>query len=99
MTLTKQLAKSPYAEDLFPITSMNTIIISQTPEFEMDREVLAIDYNFEKEYFTLEFRQQQFNQPYDPNKRNWKRYCPPEMVYSVIVKFFRLQKWFTEFPD
>lgn len=78
---------------------MNTIIISQTPEFDVQREVLAIDYNFEKEYFTLEFRQQQFHQPYDSKKKNWTRYCPPEKVYLVIVKFFRLQKWFTELPD
>jgi hypothetical protein len=94
VTLAKQLAKSSYAKDIYPITSMNTIIISQTPEFDMHREVLAIDYNFEKEYFTLKFREH-----LDPKKRSWTKYCPPEEVYSGVVHFFCLQKWFTEFPE
>lgn len=90
--LAKQLAGSPYAKDIYPLTSMNTIIIAQTPEFDMQREVLAIDYDFEKEYFILNFRQGIL-------KKSWTKYCPLEEVYSGVVHFFRLQKWFAEFPD
>src|SRR5579872_847027 len=92
--LAKRLSKSPYAQDIYPIASMFRIYLAQTPEFSMNREALSIDYDFKKQYFTLTFREHM-----DPNRKSWTQYCPPEEVYSGVVHFFRLQKWFTEFPD
>ncbi|GEM_PF-1484758 len=92
--LAEKLSKSPYAKDIYPIASMNTILLAQTPEFNPNKEVLAIDYDFENEYFTLKFREHA-----DPKRKSWTKYCPPDEVYPGVVHFFRLQKWFAEFPD
>ena len=92
--LAERLSKSPYAGGIYPMASMNTILLAQTPEFDPNREVLAIDYDFEKGSFTLKFREHA-----DPKRKSWTKYCPPEEVYSGVVHFFRLQKWFTEFTD
>jgi len=97
MELVKQLAGSPYAKDIRPATSRSAIIVSPKPELNKQREVLAIDYNLEREYFILELRRQQTGKPDGQNKENWVGYCPPKKVYPVIVEFFCLQKWFVEF--
>ena len=40
--LVEQIVASKYSRGLFAVTSMHTLLIAQTPEFDWDKEVLRI---------------------------------------------------------
>ena len=93
--LSQRLAKSPYAPYIFPMQSMQTLLIAQTEVFILNRNVLKIDYDPAKEIFTFQYIE---TPSYLKNQKHWTKQCISAEAYSGVVHFFRLQKWFTTEP-
>src|SRR5688500_13669337 len=50
-----QVAASEYSDGIFPATSMHTLLISQTAEFDRHHEVLEINFNSSTQIFRFEY--------------------------------------------
>ena len=54
--LVECLAASPFADELFPTTSMHTLLITDNEQFHHDDNVLFITYDSRKHEFKFEHR-------------------------------------------
>ena len=50
-----RVASSRYAEALFPLTSMHTLVLSRTPELEPGSEILRVDFDCTRQRFRFEY--------------------------------------------
>ena len=96
-----RVASSRYAEALFPLTSMHTLIISQTPEFESNREVLRVDFDCERQRFRFEYRERPFASFAESNLERprpayeaWTKECDAAAGFGAFERFLALKKWF-----
>lgn len=92
LELTERIAASPEGERIWAITSMHTLLVSNTPEFETAAEVLRIDYDPRAGEFAFEYVEQ-------PNVgTRWRRRCPPAEAFSTLQRFIHLKGWMRELP-
>ena len=85
----EQIADSKYAQGLYPITSMYTLIIGQTPEIDPYRSVLKIEFFDGRFYFVY------VDSAVDTHL--WKRDCEPEEAFSLLDEFIHQLDWFIEY--
>lgn len=85
--LVRDIVNSPYAIGLFPITSMHTLILGQTPEFEIERNTLRIEL-IEGNQVKLELNSSAIK------SKNWSRIIDASEVFIALEKFLKSEKWF-----
>ncbi len=85
----EQIAESKYAQGLYPITSMYTLIIGQTQEIDPGRGVLKVEFFDGRFYFVY----------VDTAVENhlWKRDCEAEEAFSLLDDFIHQLDWFIEY--
>ncbi|HEX8692923.1 MAG TPA: hypothetical protein VF746_10915 [Longimicrobium sp.] len=94
--LAERIAASEYAPGLFGATSMHTLLVAQTPEFERDAGVLRVEPVVEStEPPKLRLRFEFVEQP--GVERRWTRECAPEEGFATFLRFLQLQRWFVEY--
>jgi hypothetical protein len=85
--LVKNIMHSRCSIGLFPVTSMHTLILGQTPEFELERNTLSIELQkgnqvkFELNSSAIE-------------SKNWTRVIPANEAFSALETFLESEKWF-----
>jgi hypothetical protein len=94
--LVEQIAASKYSSGLFAATSMHTLLIAQTPEFEWDKEILRVSLDVDSGTLVFDFQETGSTLP---KYRHWVRRCPPEEGFSRLEKFLALKKWFVEYTQ
>jgi hypothetical protein len=87
--LVEQISASRYAAGLFAATSMHTLLIAQTPEFDWDREILRVSLDFRTGALVFDFQETGSNLP---KYQHWIRHCPPEEGFSRLERFPRAQE-------
>jgi hypothetical protein len=92
--LVEQIAASKYSSGLFAATSMQTLLIAQTPEFDWDKEILRVSLDVHSGELVFDFQETGSNLP---KYQHWIRRCPPEEGFSRLEKFLTLKKWFVEY--
>ena len=92
--LVEQIAVSKYSDGLFGATSMHTLLIAQTPEFDWDREILRVSLDVYSGELIFDLQELNSNHP---KYQHWIRRCPPEEGYSRLETFLTLKKWFVEY--
>jgi hypothetical protein len=85
----EQIAESKYAQGLYPITSMYSLIIGQTPEIDPCRSVLKVEFFDGRFYFVY----------VDSGIEShcWKRDCEPDEAFSLLDEFVHQLDWFIEY--
>ncbi len=88
LELVKQIAGSVYAAGLYPATSMQTLLIAQSPTFEFGKSVLRIDLDLNQEFFRFQYREKYFGRaPYEKK-------VTLETAFPTLEDFLRKRKWF-----
>lgn len=82
----EQIAASPYSQGVYATTSMASLCIAQTPRFEMDQNMLRVDY--EQERFIFSYRES----PYI--SKAWNKECSKDEGFSTFEHTMRRLKWF-----
>ncbi|MBF5045676.1 hypothetical protein FGE12_24935 [Aggregicoccus sp. 17bor-14] len=92
LNLVCQLAASRYAQGhLYGATSMERLLLAQTPTFEYQREMLLIEPSRDRLVFTY------FEEPYVSVR--WTKTCAPEAGFSALEHFLvDVKKWWREQP-
>lgn len=91
--LAEQIEESRYAHGLYAWTSMYTLCIAQTPEPDLDREVLRISLDTHRSALVLDFQETASTLP---KYQHWVRRCPPNEGFSRLERFLQLKKWFVD---
>ena len=86
--LVAQISSSRYAEALFPSASMHTLVISRTPEFESNREVLRVDFDCARQRFRFRYVERP-----RPAYGEWTKECGATEGFGAFERFLALQKW------
>ena len=86
LRLIEQIAASPYSQGIYATTSMATLCIAQTSQFEMYQNTLRID--FEQERFVFSYRES----PYI--NKAWNKECGRDEGFSTFEHIMRRLKWF-----
>lgn len=92
--LTQQIATSKYTMGLHAWTSMHTLCITQTPEPDLDKEVLRIHRDVRDGTLVFDFQETSSTLP---KYENWIRRCSPEEGFTRFERFLNLKKWFVEY--
>ena len=92
--LVEQIAASKYSSGLFAATSMHTLLIAQTSEFDWDKEILRVSLDVHSGELVFDFQETRSNHP---KYRHWIRRSPPEEGFSRLERFLALKKWFVEY--
>lgn len=92
--LVEQIAASKYSSGLFAATSMQTLLIAQTPEFDRDREVLRVSLDVYRGELVFDLQEVNSNHP---KYKHWIRRCLPAEGFSRLERFLALKKWFVEY--
>jgi hypothetical protein len=87
LNLVEEIACSRFADGVFAVTSMATLCIAQTREFEFDRNVLRVD--FARGRFCFSYRES----PYE--SKSWNKECGPDEGYSTFEHVVGRLRWFT----
>jgi hypothetical protein len=87
LTLVEQIGASPYADRLFAITSMHTVIVAAAAPFHMSTEVLRIDHDHVRGDFALEF----VEQPYATTC--WSKRSSPDQALGAVLHLARMKGW------
>ncbi|MEP7218180.1 MAG: hypothetical protein ABI876_04650 [Bacteroidota bacterium] len=82
------IAASPYADLLFPVTSMFEIRVYADPESPWDREYLNISFSQTKGMFYFEYVE------HVSTKTRWTKECTIEESFSGFIHFLALKRWF-----
>ena len=86
--LITRICSSPYRDNLFPVTSMFTLLVFQTEDWQFGFEELRINYLVTEHVFHLEYSEH-------PNRKNtWTKECSVEEDYSAFIHFLKLKNWF-----
>jgi hypothetical protein len=88
--LVERIIASPYVHGLYANTSMWTLQIVQTPEYDPDGEILRIQYDPALREFTFEL-QETTSTLY----KRWSRKCSAHSAFQTFERFLKLKKWFT----
>jgi hypothetical protein len=88
--LVKNIMSSRYSIGLFPVTSMHTLMLGQTPEFEIERNTLSIELE-KGNKVKLELNSSAIK------SKNWKRSVPANEAFSALGTFFETAKWFVSY--
>jgi hypothetical protein len=92
LRLVEQIEASPYRDRFHAITSMHTLRVASTPEFDSGGEVLLVGFDIHRGEFAFEY----IEQPYVDTR--WRKRCPPEEGFSALLHFARLKRWFDLLP-
>ena len=92
--LVEQIAASKYSSGLFAATSMQALLIAQTPEFDWEKEVLRVSLDVHSGELVFDFQEASSNHP---KYQHWIRRCSPEEGFTRLERFFALKKWFVEY--
>lgn len=92
--LVEQISASKYSTGLFAATSMHTLLIAQTPEFDWDKEILRVSLDVHTGALVFDFQETGSDLP---KYQHWIRRCPPEEGFSRLERFLTLKKWFVEY--
>ena len=92
--LVEEIAVSKYSTGLFASTSMHTLLIAQTPEFDWEKEILRVSLDILNGDLVFDFQETGSNLP---KYQHWIRRCPPEEAFSRLERFLTLKKWFVEY--
>jgi hypothetical protein len=88
--LVKDIVNSRYSVGLFPVTSMHTLILGQTPEFEIERNTLSIELE-KGNQVKLELNSSAIK------SKNWRRVVPANAAFSALETFLESEKWFVSY--
>jgi hypothetical protein len=94
--LNHQIAASNYASGLYAWTSMHTLCITQTPEPDLDKEVLRIHRDVRDGNLVLDFQETGSRLP---KYQHWIRRFSPDEGFSRFELFLGLKKWFVEYKS
>lgn len=86
LKLVEQIASSPYAHGIYATTSMHTLWISQNPEFEIDKDMLRVEFYNDKFVFSYK------ESPY--SNKVWKKECDGKSGFSTFKHIMNRLKWF-----
>lgn len=88
LSLVTRIASSLYGEGgLYGATSMHTLLLAQTPEFQFRTDVLAVEQRGDRLVFSFS------ESEYDPPA--WTRICAQDEGFDVLEHFLLdLKKWF-----
>jgi len=92
--MVEQIASSKYANGLYPATSMTTLLIAQTAEFDWDGELIRIHLDAQHDVLIFDFQETSSDLP---KYKHWIRHLPTEEGFSYLEKFLRLKKWVVEY--
>jgi hypothetical protein len=92
--LAEAIASSRHGAQLYPVTSMHTIVIGQTPEFSLNQGVLRIEPTFDRDVIDG-VRFEYVEAPWVPVK--WRRECRIEEAPGVLERFLARAHWFVEY--
>jgi hypothetical protein len=87
LVLVEQIGACPYADRLFAITSMHTVIVAAMSPFHMSSEVLRIDYDTGRGDFELVFVEQPYATTF------WSKRCPPDQALGAVLHLARMKGW------
>ncbi len=79
--LVKLLAASPFNKELFPHTSMHTLLITNNEEFHHDDNELRISYDSQNHKFEFEHR--------TLSSKNDKKVCSEEEAFQTLSLFLK----------
>lgn len=86
--LTERISSSAYRDLVFPVASVNRLLIFQTEDWDFYHEMLLIEYDSSRQMFRFEFFER-------PNiKAHWKKECSVAEGYSAFIHFLKLKNWF-----
>jgi hypothetical protein len=91
--LVERIMASPYRYGLHAITSMHTLIVANTSEFEWSFDVLRIDWEPEQDSFYFEFVEEPFV------TTRWKRKVARAEGYATLERFVKRKRWFVEYRE
>lgn len=86
----EQIERSPHRGRLHAITSMHTLIVSNTPEFDMFSEVLRVDLDM-KGGLAFEYVEQ------PDAERRWRKRVAPDEALGALEHLVRMKGWFIEY--
>jgi hypothetical protein len=92
--LVEQIAESKYSSGLFAATSMHTLLIAQTQEFDWDKEILRVSLDVHSGELIFDFQETNSNHP---KYQHWIRRCSPDEGFTRLERFLALKKWFVEY--
>ena len=81
LNLVESLAASPIASELFPTTSMHTLLITDNEQFHHNDNVLFISYDSEKHEFEFEHR--------TISDKNDKKLCGEKDALQTLSLFLK----------
>ena len=86
----EQIERSPHRDRLHAITSMHTLIVSNTPEFDMSSEVLRVDLDMNGGLI--------FEYVERPDaERRWRKRVAPHEALGALEHLVRIKGWFIEY--
>ncbi len=86
LSLVNSIAASRYADGIFAVTSLSTLCVGQTPEFEMDRHCLRVD--FKNDRFVFRYIESSFR------GAAWQKECGRNEGFSTFEHVIGRLKWF-----
>lgn len=89
----ERIVASPYRSGLHAITSMHTLVVANTPEFEWSFDVLRIDWEPKQDSFYFEFVEEPFV------ATCWKRKVGRLGGYATFERFVKRKGWFVEYRE
>lgn len=89
--LVRRIEESRYSTGLHAITSMHTLLLSNTPRFDLDFEVLRIDWDPATDSFLFEFVEEPFV------RTRWRKQVPRADGFAALERFLRRKRWFVEY--
>jgi hypothetical protein len=85
-----EVATSRYAATLFPATSMHTLLISQSAQFDRRKEVLEVEFRAGEQKFFFQYWES------EGAKKRWSKECEGGAAFRTFERFLELKKWFPE---
>jgi hypothetical protein len=86
-----RIIESPYVSGLHAITSMHTLVVANTPDFEWSFDVLRVDWEPQQDSFYFEFVEEPFV------ATRWRRKAARPDGYATFERFLRRKRWFVEY--
>lgn len=89
--LAERIYLSRYVDGVHATTSMHTLLVAQTPEFQWETGVLRVDAT--EAGYRFEFVEQPFEE------RRWVRECgpDPDAAFRVFERLVQHLHWFVEY--
>jgi hypothetical protein len=88
LRLVEEIIASGYVHGIYATTSMATLCIAQTPEFEMNQNMLRVDFERGRFFFS-------YHESLRINKA-WKKECGRDEGFSTFEHVMNRLKWFLD---